>query len=57
MKGDVVYFFEGGGSIGYVLRRTDTVTDHLFVGTAYVHGFYGISKCWEGMEQETVVLN
>jgi hypothetical protein len=57
MKGDVVYFFEGGGSIGYVLRRTDTVTDHVFVGTAYVHGFYGISKCWEGMEQETVVLN
>jgi hypothetical protein len=57
MKGDVVYFFEGGGSIGYVLRRTDTVTDHEFVGTAYVHGFYGISKYWEGMEQETVVLN
>ena len=55
-KGDAVYFLEGGGSIGYVLRRVNNEPEHEFVGAAYVHGFYGIQNCWQGMEQETVVL-
>jgi hypothetical protein len=55
-KGDVVYILEGGGSIGYVLRMTNHGPEHKFLGAAYVHGFYGVQNCWQGMEQETVVL-
>jgi hypothetical protein len=55
-KGDVVYFFEGGGSLGYVLRRIGNAPEYEFVGAAYVHGFYGIKNCWHGIEKETVVL-
>jgi len=55
-QGDAVYFLEGGGSVGYVLRSKDSGPDLEFIGAAYVHGFYGIQHCWQGMEQETVVL-
>jgi hypothetical protein len=54
--GDVVYFLEGGGSLGYVLRPNDGAIEFFFVGAAYVHGFYGIKRCWEGMAPVTVVL-
>jgi hypothetical protein len=56
MKGDVVYFLKGGGSIGYVLRKTNNVSEHEFIGAGYVHGFYGVKDCCQGTEQETVVL-
>jgi hypothetical protein len=55
-EGDVVYFFEGGGSVGYVLWKIDDAPEYELMGAAYVHGFYGIQDCRKGLEQETVVL-
>jgi hypothetical protein len=56
-KGDVVYFLDGGGSLGHVLRRMAELGGCLeFVGAAYVHGFYGIDvRCVKGKKESVKI--
>ncbi|KAI0008306.1 heterokaryon incompatibility protein-domain-containing protein [Xylariaceae sp. FL0662B] len=47
-EGDSVVFLEGGGYVGYVLRKHTHpqigAEWHELIGVCYVHGFYGVKK-------------
>ena len=51
---DLVYFLEGGGTLGYVLRRREGLHACEFIGAAYVHGFFGTRLRREGSIIETL---
>ena len=55
-QGDAVYFLDGGGSLGYVLRRKVGDEEHEFIWATYVHGFYGIRPIWRGGGWEKLVV-
>ena len=43
-QNDFVYFLDGGGSLGFVLREVGESDKYTIVGAAYVHGFYGVKR-------------
>ncbi|KAF2111875.1 heterokaryon incompatibility protein-domain-containing protein [Lophiotrema nucula] len=55
-KGDHIYFLEGGGSLGYVLRNMEGPDGFEFIGTAYVHGFYGTKLKWQERSTECITI-
>jgi hypothetical protein len=55
-EGDAVFFFVRGGSLDFVVRKECEETQCELIGVAYVHGFFGVQRCWQGMERETVIL-
>lgn len=57
MPDDHVYFLNGGGMLGYVLRSRDSVETFEFIGIAYVHGFYGTKTTWKGRVAETLCIS
>lgn len=49
-KGDVICFFEGGGAMPFVLRRSGG--GYTFVGACYVHGFLTMGQPWKAPSQQ-----
>ena len=52
--GDRIGFFEGGGCIPFVVRRTGDA--YRFVGACYVHGFMDVGRPWRGETTEEFII-
>jgi hypothetical protein len=53
---DLVYFLEGGGTLAYIVRKVGSAAKFEYVGTAYVHGFFGTKMKWRGRVTEDLVI-